>query len=210
MTTDQHGSTWVNMGRHGSTRINTELFKAASLESVNVSLSPAFFHRCPRFPICFAPFDSFAFIVRLFAFGKAQRNLNVAVLEVHAGGNERHTSFDRAADQLADFLAVQQKLPLASGFVIRITAMTVRLDVDVVDPDFAAVHSRKAVPQVDVAFPNRFHFGSNQLDARFERLEDVVIVKRLPVLCDVLLRLLSFRFHVKAKDLGLTAQDAVV
>ena len=63
---------------------------------------------------------------------------------------------------------------------------------------------REAVAQVDATFANRFHLGTEQRDARLERLEDVVVVKRLAVLGDVGLRQLAFGFllHVSRRSDG--------
>src|SRR5215208_1372041 len=90
---------------------------------------------------------------------------------------------------------MQEQLPLARGLMIGIAAMAVRIDMDVVDPHFAAVHAGVAVAQVDVAFADRFHFGALELDAGLERLQDVVVVERLAVLSDALLRQLAFGSH---------------
>ncbi len=73
--------------------------------------------------------------------------------------------------------------------------MAVGVDVDVVDPHLSRFDAGEAVAQVDVAFANRLHLGPEQRDPGLEGFEDVVVVERLPVLGDVLLRLFAFGFH---------------
>src|SRR4029079_10102217 len=164
-------------------------------ETVNLSLSPPFFHRRARFAIGFAALDGFTLVVRLLAFGQSERNLDVTVLEINPGRHDVHGTFDRPANQLADLLAVKQEFSLARGLMIGITAVAVRVDVDVVDPHFSVVDTRKAVAQFDVAFTDRLHFGSDQLHAGFERLEDVVVVKCLAIFRDAFLCLFSLSFY---------------
>ena len=82
---------------------------------------------------------------------------------------------------------VQQQLARPHRRVVGVAAMAVGLDVHVVDEDFAVLHLRVAVAQVHAPFADRLHFGAEQRDAGLERLEDVVVVERLPVLGDVLL-----------------------
>src|SRR5262245_26103355 len=170
------------------------------LASGNVSiyhsrgLPPPFLHGRPRLAIGPAPLDRLALVVSLLAFREPEGNLDPTVLEVHAGRHERHAALDRLADQLSNLLAVQQQLALPRRLVIGIAPMAVRLDVDVVDPHFPGVHAGIAVAQVDVPLPDRFDLGPEERHTSLERLEDVVVVERLAVFGDVLLRLLPGGF----------------
>jgi hypothetical protein len=96
---------------------------------------------------------------------------------------------------------MQEKFALPSRLVIRIATMAIGIDVDVVNPHLSIVDTGKAVSQVDASFADRLDFGSDQLNAGFERLEDVIVVKRLAILGDAFLRLFAFGPH----DSGLRA-----
>jgi hypothetical protein len=155
-----------------------------------------------RLAIRFAPLDGLPLVVDLLALGQPDRHLHVAVPEVEPGGDERHPALGGLADQFSNLLAVQQQLAPPCRVVVRVATMAVRVDVDVVQPDFAAFHAREAVAEVHGAFADGLHLGADEHDARLERLEDVVVVKRLPVLGDVLLRrlALALRFHLIQTD----------
>ena len=87
---------------------------------------------------------------------------------------------------------MQQELPSPGRLVIDVTAMGVRADVNVVDPDFVIFDAREAVPKVHASFTDRFYLGSLQHDACLERLENVIIVQRLPILGRDALGFLAF------------------
>ena len=72
--------------------------------------------------------------------------------------------------------------------MVGVPAVAVRLDVHVVHEDFPVLHLRVAVAQIHAPLANRLHLGAEQRDAGLERLEHVVVVERLAVLGDVLLR----------------------
>src|SRR6185436_150034 len=132
---------------------------AVSKKRSNLSLSPPFFHRRARLPIRLAALDGLALVVRLLAFGQAERDLDVTVLEIHACRNQGHAALDGPADQLAYFLTMQQQLSLARRLVVGVAAMTVRVDMDVVHPDLTSVDTREAVAQVDVPLADRLDLG---------------------------------------------------
>ena len=132
--------------------------------------------------------------MRLLAFRERQRHFHAPVLEIHAQRHEGHAALDGLADQLADFVLVQQQLARAHRRMIGVPAVAVRLNVHVVHEDFPILHLRVAVAQVHTTLPDRFHLGAKQRDAGLERLDDVVVVVRLAVLRDVLLRGFAFGF----------------
>jgi hypothetical protein len=66
----------------------------------------------------------------------------------------------------------------------RRTAVAVRADVDVEQPDLALVEPRIAVAQVYATFADGLHLRAEQRDTGLPRVEDVVVVQRLPVLGD--------------------------
>src|SRR4029077_16690863 len=91
--------------------------------------------RRARLAIDFALLERLALVELLLAFRKAHGHLDAAALEVEPDRHQRHALHDRLADQLADLVAVQQQLAPAQRLVIRIAAMAVGADVDVVEID---------------------------------------------------------------------------
>src|SRR5207302_10572510 len=76
--------------------------------------------------------------------------------------------------------------------VVGVPAMAVGADVDVVEKHFAALDASEAVAEVHAALADRFDLGPQQDDAGLERLEEMEIVERLPILGDGGLRFLAF------------------
>ena len=90
--------------------------------------------------------------------------------------------------ELADLVLVQQQLAPAPGVVVDVAAMAVRVDVDVVQPHLALLDAGVAVAQVGLALADALHLGAEQRDAGLEGLEHVVVVQRLAVVGDELVR----------------------
>src|SRR6266702_4235 len=152
---------------------------------------PSFLDGGACFAIRLAAFDRLALVVRLLALGQADGHLHTAVLQVHAHGHQRHPALDGLANQLSDLLSVEQQLPPTRRLVIAVAAVSVRADMHVVNPDFSRLDAREAVAEVRAAFPDRFHLRPEQRHARFEGLQQVVIVLCLAVVGDDLLRFLA-------------------
>ena len=72
-------------------------------------------HGRARLAIDLALLDRVALVVRLLALGERQRQLDAPVLEIHPQRHERHAALDGLADQLPDFVAVQQQLSARIG-----------------------------------------------------------------------------------------------
>ena len=89
---------------------------------------------------------------------------------------------------------MQEELPATQRLVFGIAAMAVRADIHVIEIRLPSVEPREAVAKVHAPLADRLHLGPEQDDARFERLEQMVVVERLPVLGDALLRELAFGF----------------
>ena len=92
---------------------------------------------------------------------------------------------------------MQQQLAPAQRLVIRIAAMAVRTDVDVVEKHFAVFDAGEAVAQVHASFANRLDLGAEQHQPRLEALEQVEVVKGFPVFGDVRLCELAFGFFAQ-------------
>src|SRR6202008_2392894 len=148
----------------------------------------------PGLAIDFGALYRFALFVLLLPLGESDGPFHSAVLEVHAHRDEGHAALDGLANQLLNLVAVEQQLSPAQRLVVRVPAVGVRADVDVVQKHFPIVDPREAVAEVDAAFANRLDLGAEQRNARLERLEKVVVVMRFAVLGDVGLSQLAFGF----------------
>jgi len=89
---------------------------------------------------------------------------------------------------------MQQQLAAPQRFMVRVAAMAVRADVDVVEKNLAVFDACEAVAQVHAALANRFHLGAEQHDAGLEGFQQVEVVERLAVFGDALLRFLALGF----------------
>ena len=68
----------------------------------------------------------FALVPQLLAFGQGEFNLHSTVLEVHPRGDEGQALLLGLADELADFLLVDQQFAGAQGRVVEDVAVVVR------------------------------------------------------------------------------------
>src|SRR5581483_6135032 len=187
---------WLSATRVIAARISSRSGRYCACRSSNGTfMGPTILSSCfdgrARLAIDLAALDRFALVVFLFALGEADGNLHAAVLVIQPHGDQRHALFDGLANQLSDLVAVQQQLAAPQRFVIRVSAMAVGADVDVVEKDLAVLEACEAVAQIHAALADRFHLGAQQHDPRFERFEEVVIVERLSVLGDRGLRFLA-------------------
>jgi hypothetical protein len=98
--------------------------------------------------------------------------------------HERQALLDGLADQLADFVLVQQELPPALWIVVDVPPVRVGIDMDVVQPHIALLDARKGVSQVGAPLPDALDFGAEERDAGLEGLEHVVVVQGLAVVGD--------------------------
>src|SRR6185312_1000713 len=197
--------------RHAAVRTARADREAALLTACRTcpAILPFRLDRRPCFARGFAPLDRLALVVLFLALRGRHRHLDAAVLEVETRRHERHALLDRLADQLADLVAVQQELAPAQRLVIGVAAMAVRADVDVVEEDLAVLDAREAVAEVHAAFADRFHLGAEQDEAGFEGLEQMEVVKGLPVLGDVFLGELALGFFSHVMQVaGLQADRA--
>src|SRR5688572_11936877 len=164
------------------------------LHAASILRSGARLHRRARLAIDLAAPDRFALVMRLLALGQRDERLDAPVLEIELERDERQAFLGNAPDHLANLLPPQQQLPLPHLRVVGGAAMAVGADVDVHHPHLAVLDARVAVAQVHAALANRLHLGPEKRDARLPRVENVVIVPRLPVFGDGALRLLALRF----------------
>src|SRR4029077_4650962 len=134
-------------GRYCASRSSSGTFSDIGRLLNHKDASSSRFDGGTRLAIGLAPLDRLALVELLLAFGERHGHLDAAVLEIQTGGDERHAALDRLPDQLPDFLAMEEELAAAQRLVVRVAAVAVGADVDVVEKDLAVLDAREAVAQ---------------------------------------------------------------
>ena len=96
--------------------------------------------------------------------------------EVNAQRDERVTLLLHLADQARDLLAVQQELARAQRVMVHDIALSVRRDVNVLQPRLAVVDSHETIAKVGPSVPDRLHLRPGEHHPRFVLLIDEVVV----------------------------------
>src|SRR5581483_2109848 len=130
----------------------------------------------------------FALVPELLAAGEGHFHFHPAVLKVHACGDEREAALLGFADQLAEFLGVDQELAGAQRVVVVDVAVLVGADVSVQQPELAVFDQAIGVFEVDTAAADRLDLGAGEYDAGLDLLGEGRVVRRSAVDGDVLNR----------------------
>ena len=109
-------------------------------------------------------------------FGKA------SLVDEQAQGHDGDTRLLSVTGDAADFLAVQQQFAVTVGRVVVVGAVAIFGDVHVLDPDFAVDDHTIGIGQAALALTDGFDFGTRQHDTRSERLDNLIVERRLAVL----------------------------
>src|SRR2546423_575825 len=112
-----------------------------------------------------------ALVVQLLAAAQPQFDLGAAVLEVESKRNQREAALGDLAGQAADFLAVQQQLPVAVGVVVRVGAVTVGIDMAAHEPALAVADRRVRILEVHAPVAPRLDLGPSQHEPGPARLQ---------------------------------------
>src|SRR5215207_11564095 len=121
------------------------------------------------------------------AYRARQRDLHLRAraLEVEARRDQREALLARLTDQALDLALVHQQLARALRLMVLARRRRVRRDVDVVQPDLAALHLGVAVLELRLAAAQRLDLGAGEHEAGLPLLEQVVAVRSLLVGRDV-------------------------
>src|SRR4051812_20412888 len=125
-----------------------------------------------------------ALVALLLAPGEGELELRAAVLEVEARRHERQAFLLNLADQRFDLPAVEQQLAIPVGLVIRDVSLRVLVDVGADQPDLAVAQVRVRLGERDPAVAEGLDLGAGQLQARFEAVQQVVVMPRTAILGD--------------------------
>lgn len=129
-----------------------------------------------------AGFDGVAAVVQFLALRQSQFDFGESALgEIDPEGNEGQAFLLGLAEQLVDFLPVQEQFPHPDRIMVHDIAVAVGTDVTVVEEDFPVFHARVTVLEIDLAFPQRLDLRALQLDTGLEALFDEIVMEGLPV-----------------------------
>jgi len=120
-------------------------------------------------------------IVNFLALRQGDLTLDQVLLQINTGRNKREPFLLNTPRQLVKLLAMEQKPPVAEGFVIGVASCRIRADVAIDQEGLAALHVDIAVLEIDFSFPNRLHFRARQLHSRLKPLQKVIQMRCLPI-----------------------------
>src|SRR6516162_7415950 len=104
---------------------------------------------------------------------------------------------------------MQQQAPVTHRVRIQVAPGAVSADMAVNQPHFAVPYYAITVLEVGLAFTNRLHFRSRQFDASFELLQEMIVMRSLPVDGKILdRRWRRFPGHGSSRPAGPTTQAA--
>lgn len=103
------------------------------------------------------------------------------VAKVNAGRNDGEPLFLSLSIDRVDLFSVKQQFSVAPALRLEVMGVGVRLDVQIHDPELSVENAAEGIGHVDPAEEDALDFGALQGDARLVRIEQLVVVPRLPV-----------------------------
>jgi len=130
------------------------------------------------------------------AFGQPEFDLGKAPLgEIDAERDECETLLLRLAEELIDFLAVEEQFPSTERLVIHDVAVAVGSDVAVVEEDLSALHTGITILEVHAPFSDGFDLGPLEHDPRLELFFNEIVVVGLAIRHDRFFALIFLSLH---------------
>src|ERR1700687_982726 len=141
----------------------------------------------PRFLVGGATALGLALVPLLFALRQREFDFDLAILEIHARGNQRESLLLGLANQLANFFFVKQKFAGTKGGMIGVVAVLIGADMAVEEPEFTILDQPVGVFEIGFAGSNGLHLGSGENNSGLEFFEQEIVVTRVPVYSGILL-----------------------
>ena len=138
-------------------------------------LGPGFIFRRPRAL-------GLALIVQFLAFRHRDFALDLALLQIDLGGNQRKALLARFAQQFIDLAAVQQQLAVADGRMVLAVAVRILADVGVHEPGLVVLNHGEGFFELDLAVLGGLDLGAGEYHAGLEALHQEIVVACLPVI----------------------------
>jgi len=118
-----------------------------------------------------------AFVDRRFTAAYADFHFDTAVFPVEPESDQSLALNSTRREEFRDLRLVQQKLPWALRFMLRMARAYVWLNIGVVQKDFAVLDFRERVVQVRQAGSNRFDLGAAKFNSCLDLVEDLVVME---------------------------------
>src|SRR5690606_1768091 len=130
--------------------------------------------------------DRVALVVAALAARQRELDLGAAVLEVERERHQGEAALRHLPRQPRDLAAVREQLAIAARIRVLAPGLLVGAHGRVHQPRLAAPHHGVGFGEAGLALAQRLHLRADEHDAGLERVEDLVVVARPPVLRDEL------------------------
>lgn len=141
-----------------------------------------FFHNSVNFTPGLALGIAFTLVMQFFALAQAQFYLHPAVFKIQRERNECNAILHYLRLKFHDLPLVHQKSARANRIPVKDISMFVRADMHSPHKQFSILNRTEAILQIDLAGPDRFHFGSCELDPSLKAFQDKVFMKSLTII----------------------------
>ena len=105
-----------------------------------------------------------------------------ALIDEQTQRDNRETRLHGVLGNVADFLAVQQQFTVAVGGVVIVGAVAVLGNIHVLNPDLTVDDHAVGIRQATLTLADRLNLGPREHDTGGERLDNLVVERRLTVL----------------------------
>src|SRR5438552_3796612 len=140
--------------------------------------------RARQLPFGRAPPQVFALVVQLLRAPQRDRYLGETILEVQLERDEGEPLLRGRADELTDFVFVQQQLAGARGRGVVVAAGLIGRDGQTFEPHLATAHMRVGLRQARFAVAQRLDLRAREHQTGLPRVQEMVVVSRPRVACD--------------------------
>src|SRR2546430_550634 len=130
------------------------------------------------------PPQVFALVVQLLRAPQRDRYLGETILEVQLERDEGEPLLRGRADELTDFVFVQQQLAGARGRGVVVAAGLIGRDGQTFEPPLATAHMGVGLRQARLAVAQRLDLRAREHQTGLPRVQEMVVVSRPRVACD--------------------------
>lgn len=143
--------------------------------------------QCPAdFPFILAFFQTFAFVVHIFAATKSELNFHPsAIIEVKCQRHHSQTFCLDAFLQADDFAFVQQQPPVSAWGMIVSISLEIGSNMSPKQKQLPIVNFGIGIRQRHPAGTTGFHFSSSQLNAGFKTVQNGIIMTGFFILSNI-------------------------
>ncbi|MBP1663332.1 MAG: hypothetical protein H6Q19_472 [Bacteroidetes bacterium] len=136
--------------------------------------------KCPvHFPFIILFFKRLTFVVGFLPTRQTNFHFCPSVfVDKKFDGNNSVAGFSGCPYQFIEFLPVEQKFPVAAGFVVVVRSEKIGGDIHILHPKFVADKGTVRIGQTGFAIADGFYFRSEKLNARHIPVEYLVIEQR--------------------------------